>query len=133
MNGNTIRVTLLAFLIVSGTLTSGCALFLVGAGVAIGAGTVAYTEGELRAADEVGYEKAWAAANSAMHELQFQVTGVKRDALMGRIDAKRPDDTKISIKVKSQTEKVTEYRIRVGTFGDEHLSRVILDKIRSLY
>jgi hypothetical protein len=48
-----------AFVLSLGVLTfSGCALFLIGAGVVIGAGSVAYAGGELKAADNVTMDKA---------------------------------------------------------------------------
>jgi hypothetical protein len=35
------------------------------------------------------------------------------------------------VKLEKQSDTVTEIRIRVGTFGDEALSRQILDKIKT--
>lgn len=117
--------------IVGSALSTGCALLLVGA--AIGAGTVAYVSGELRAADEVTMDRAWSATLGAMSELQFKVTTQQKDALAGQIVARRADDTKIEIRLKRQSDRVTEFRIRVGTFGDEALSRYILDKIKARF
>ena len=113
------------------TVLSGCALFLIGAGVAIGAGTVAYVGGELKAADEVTMDRAWNAALKAMQELEFKVTKSQKDALAAEIVARRADDSRIVVRLKKQTDQVTELRIRVGTFGDEGLSRLIYDKIKS--
>ena len=110
---------------------SGCALFLIGAGVAIGAGTVAYAGGELKAADEVTMDRAWNATLKAMQDLEFKVTKSQKDALAAEIVARRADDRRIVVRLKKQTDQVTELRIRVGTFGDEGLSRLIYDKIKS--
>jgi hypothetical protein len=118
------------FLLVGAVVLSGCALFLVGAGVAVGAGTVAYVSGELRAADEVTMDRGWRATMAAMDDLQFKVTKTQKDALAGELIARRADDTRIVIRLKKQSDKVTEFRVRVGVFGDEDLSRLIYDKIK---
>lgn len=112
---------------------NGCALFLIGAGAAIGAGTVAYVGGELKAADEVRMDRAWSASLDAMEQLEFKVTKSQKDALAGEIIARRADDTRIIIRLKKQTDQVTEIRIRVGTWGDETLSRLIYEKIKKNY
>ncbi len=51
-----------------------------------------------------------------MDELQFKVTQQQKDALTGEITARRPDDTNSG-----------------WTFGDEALSRYILEKFKSRY
>lgn len=114
-------------------LFSGCALFLVGAGVAVGAGTVAYVDGELKAADNVTMDKGWNASLRAMQDLEFKVAESQKDALAGKIVARRADGTRIVVQVKRQTDQVTEFRIRVGIFGDEALSHLIYDKIKSQF
>ena len=111
----------------------GCALFLIGAGAAAGAGTVAYLSGELRATEEVGLDRGYQAAVSAMRDLQFHVTKSQKDALDGEIVARRADDTRIIVRLKKQTDQITEFRIRVGVFGDEALSRLIFEKIKKRF
>ena len=110
------------------TLLTGCAAILVGA--AVGAGTVVYVNGQLKAADDVSLDRAWNASLAAMDSLQFKVTKQQRDALAGNIVARGADDRKVEIWLKKQTDKVTEVRIRVGFFGDETLSRTIHSEIQ---
>jgi hypothetical protein len=115
-----------------GVLTSGgCALFLVGAGVVVGAGTVAYEGGELKAAENVSMDKGWNASLHAMQDLEFKVTESQKDALAGKIVARRADTTRIIVQIRRQTDQVTEFRIRIGTFGDEALSHFIYEKIKN--
>ena len=129
-----LKESLVVVVLSLGTLfLSGCALFLVGTGVAVGAGTVAYVNGELKAADNVTIDRAWSGALRAMQDLEFKVAESQKDALAGKIVARRADGTRIVIQVKRQTEHVTEFRIRVGVFGDEALSRMIYDKIKSRF
>ena len=124
-------LVLAGVLTASGLAQSGCALFLIGAGVAVGAGTVAYVNGELKAADEVSLNRGWSATQRAMEDLEFRVISLQKDALAGKLVARRADDTKITIRLTKQSDAVTEFRIRVGTFGDEDLSRLIYQKIKS--
>jgi hypothetical protein len=56
--------------------------------VAVGAGSVAYVNGELKAADEVTLDRAWKATVAAMNDLQFKVTRSQRDALAGELIAR---------------------------------------------
>jgi hypothetical protein len=121
-----------ALVLLAGVATfSGCALFLIGAGVAVGAGSVAYAGGVLKAADQVPMDRAWDATLRAMQDLEFKITKQQKDALAGELTARRADDTRIVVSLKKQTDKVTEFRIRVGVFGDEGLSRLIYEKIKS--
>ncbi len=124
------QLALMLILTLAAPLISGCALFLIGAGVAIGAGTVAYVSGELRAADDIQLDRAWNATLAAMNDLDFKVTRKEKDAVGAEVIARRADDTKIIIRLKKQSDQVTEFRIRVGAFGDETLSRTIYDAIK---
>lgn len=110
-------------------LFSGCAALVVGA--AAGAGTYAYVQGELQSTESASLDRTWAATQGAIKELQFTVTTQQKDALLGRLIARTAKDKKIEINLKKTGDHLTEVRIRVGTFGDEELSRLILDKIKS--
>lgn len=109
-------------------LFNGCAALVVGG--AAGAGTYAYVKGELKVTENATLDRAWRATQAAMNDLEFTVTSQARDALAGRLIARTALDKKIEIHLAKTGEKLTEIRIRVGTFGDEDLSRVIHDKIK---
>ncbi|MGD0650585.1 MAG: DUF3568 family protein [Verrucomicrobiia bacterium] len=96
----------MVFVLSLGVLTfSGCALFLIGAGVVVGAGSsVAYAGGELKAADNVTMDKAWNASLRAMQDLEFKVATSQKDALAGEIVARRADNTRIVVRLKKQTD-----------------------------
>lgn len=112
-------------------LGNGCGLFLVGTGVVIGAGTVAYVQGELRTGDSVPFDRAWTATTLAVDELKLITINSQRDELGGHVLARNSADQKITIKLRRQSDKVTEFYIRVGPVGDELLSRQIYDRIKS--
>jgi hypothetical protein len=65
-----------------------------------------------------------------MDSLGFTVTSKEKDAISGELIARGASDKKITVKLKKQTEEVTEIRIRIGTFGDESMSRQILEEIK---
>lgn len=125
------RLLLLTVLGLSLLLGYGCAALVIGG--AAGAGTVAYVGGELKAVEEVTMNRAWEAANRAMGDLEFVVTSKEKDAFYGELIARGAGDKKIKVKVKKQSDTVTEIKIRIGVFGDESLSRQILDKIKARF
>lgn len=110
----------------------GCAVLLVGGAVAAaGVGTYAYVNGELQGDEAVSLDKAYNATLAAMKDLQYPVTNKSKDALQGEVLARNSADKKIQVKLKLVSDGTTEIRIRVATFGDENLSRLILNKIKS--
>jgi len=100
------------------------------AGVAAGAGTVAYIKGELKATEAFSVPDVWIATEKAVDEMQLIVTEKEHDATAGRLDAYTADNKKVRISLKRQGDNITEIAIRIGTFGDEELSRFILSKIQ---
>ncbi|MEM4658467.1 MAG: DUF3568 family protein [Candidatus Methanosuratincola sp.] len=125
---------LLAFLVLSSIGLGGCAaVVLGGAAAGAGAGTVAYIKGELQATEGVPIDRAWSAARGAVEEMKFVVTSEERDAVKGRINALGVDNRKIQISLNRKSESVTQVNIRVGVFGDEAVSRLILERMRARY
>ena len=112
-------------------LTNGCFLFVVGAAAGAGAAGYAWVDGEVKTTEAAALNQTWDAAQAAMKDLQFPVTSQAKDALQGDLEARNASNTNISIKLKYISNSSTEIRIRVGTFGDETLSRIILGKINS--
>lgn len=110
-----------------GLFLTGCAAVLVGG--AAGVGTYAYIKGELKVTEAATLERTWSATQSAMKDLQFRVTTQQKDALQGRLVAKTASDKRIEIDLEKVSDTMTEVRVRVGTFGDEDLSRLIVQKI----
>ena len=108
-------------------LLSGCAAVIIGG--AAGAGTYAYVKGELKATENASLDRVWNASLSALSELEFTVTTRQKDALQGRLVARTASDKRVEIDLKKLSENQTEIRVRVGTFGDEDLSKLIIQKI----
>lgn len=128
------QLPLLAAFAAAALLWQGCAaVLLTGAAVGAGAAGVAYANGELKSNEPVSMDKAWAATEKAVEVLQFKPVSRKKDALAAKYETVGAADKRVVIYLKNIGEKVTEVRIRVGTFGDENFSRTILAKIQASY
>jgi len=93
-------------------------------------GTVAYVTGELKATEAYSVPDVWIATERAVDKLQFIVTDKEHDVTAGRLEAYTADNKKVRISLTRQGDNITEITIRIGTFGDEELSRFILSKIQ---
>ena len=125
------QILLFALLVALAAVTSGCLLFVAGAAAGAGVGTYAYVSGELQASEAVKLDKAWDATQAAMKDMSYTVTAKEKGGLEASLTARGPGDQKVQIHLVKQSDTVTKIGIRVGTFGDETLSRQILDKIKS--
>jgi hypothetical protein len=125
------RSLIAAMVLLSLLLSYGCAALLVGG--AAGAGAVAYVRGELKSIEDVSLDQAWPAAKQAMSDLELVVTSSEKDAFNGELTARGAGDKKIVVKLTKQSDAVTEIKIRVGAFGDEAMSRKILESIKKRY
>ena len=126
-----IKMPLVMLLAVVMAFGGGCALFLIGGAAAAGAGGYAYVNGELKETEGVTLDAAYKATLAAMSDMQFAVVTKPKDAATATITVRNAKDEKIVITLNKQSATTTEVRVRVGTFGDENLSRQILDKIKS--
>jgi hypothetical protein len=110
----------------------GCgALVAGGAGAAAGAGTVAYVRGELQSTYPASFDRTWNATLAALQESDLRVTETERDGAQGTINARRTDDTAVTVNLERAGPGTTTVKIRVGVFGDEELSRAIHRRIAS--
>ncbi len=117
-------------------MAQGCALFVVGAAVGAGAGTASYMGNELRITREVSMDKAWSAANDAIHELQFRIDQTKtaKDAMTGTLLAVTAQNQPVRIQLVRQSDRLTEIRVRVGTFdttANRQSARLVYDKMNA--
>lgn len=109
----------------------GCVAAAVAVGAAAGVGTVVYVNGELDTVVEATVDQAWKATNAAVEDLEFTTTETNKDALSAEHISRTAQDKKIRIRLDHETDTTTRIRIRVDTFGNEELSRTILDKIKA--
>jgi hypothetical protein len=126
------KLMILVLLAACPFILTGClAAAAVGGAAAAGAGTVAYIKGELKSTEEATLNKTWEATVSAIDGLQFLVVNKIKDNVSGQLEAKTADNKTVKIQLKRVTDNLTDISIRIGTFGDESLSRYILSKIEA--
>ena len=123
------RTVPLLCLIVSMTFLGSCAALVVGG--AAGAGSFAYVSGELKTSENTSLNKGYKATLKAMSSLRYKVTKSNYDALKGSVVARESGDKKVQVLLKQISDGVTEFKIRVGLFGDEIISQAILKKIQA--
>ncbi|MBM3858907.1 MAG: DUF3568 family protein [Verrucomicrobia bacterium] len=115
----------------------GCALLLVGAAAAGGAvGAVSYYGNELQTIQEITLDKAWTAAQATANALQFKTEAdrSRKDGIKGILYCRNADSQPVLIRVIRQSDKLTEVRIRVGTFdtaSNRHAAQTVFEKMRS--
>ena len=117
-----------ALLVAIAVGSAGCgALLLVG-----GAGTsaIAFATGELRATEEVPLEEVDAACERAIETLGYQEVEAHREADQVRWQATTPGGDPVDIRLIAKEADQTTVRIRIGVFGDEGRSRLVLEQIR---
>ena len=129
MKATPLRVGLAA-LILSVPLISGC-LAAIGAGAALGVGAVAYANGSLESMQDVSLARCWTATQLAMGDLEYTIVSERKDALEAELVSRQADDKKVTVHLKKMNEKTVKLTVRVGTFGDEAKSRLILERIRA--
>lgn len=111
----------------------GCAAALIVGGAALGAGAITFIDGELRVVEEIPYERAWEATQEAVKEMRLDIKEEKSDALSSKMLVLTASGKQVSIIVRNESVSAAKIGIRVGVFGDEALSRHILQQIRDQY
>jgi hypothetical protein len=105
----------------------GCVAAVVGG--AAGAGTVIYVKGQVEDNVNASTTAVYHAVIAALKELQMPVIGDEHDGLSVELKSRFADGKSAWIKVTSATTVSSKLAIRVGTFGDENRSRVLLTEI----
>lgn len=106
---------------------SGCgALLLIG-----GAGTsaIAFATGELRSREPSPIARLDAACATAVDVLAYDAVETERNAKQIRWRARTAAGDPVDIRLVAKGPEATEVRIRIGVFGDEAKSRLVLEEI----
>lgn len=107
-------------------LASGCGALLVG-----GAGTsaIAFATGELRTTEPTAIAELDAACATAVDVLGYDEIETERDGERIRWRARTAAGDPVDIRLLTRGPTSTELRIRIGVFGDEAKSRLVLEQI----
>jgi len=116
------------------SMTAGCILFAVGVGAGAGVGAVAYYDNELRATREITVDRGWNAAQAAMKDMAYTIIPAEthKDGAGGVVQGRNAKDQVVRIQLIRQTDKTTEIRVRVGTFGmqnDRDAEQALFEKL----
>ena len=126
-----LRHVVIAVLVVASMLPlTGCAAVLVGGAAAGAAAGVLYHEGELRGDIEASPPAVIKATERAFRDLIWSKESAKSSATDGLATARTATGREVTVTVTRKTEEVSQVGIRIGTFGDENLSRLLYDKIQ---
>ena len=112
----------------------GCAAPAVIATAGFGAiqtGTEAFIRGELEAAVAHPLDEVFAASEAALYELQFPLKSSKLNQFNGYINARESQGRGVDVDLEKKSPIVTKINVRVGLFGDQAISRLILSTIQA--
>lgn len=108
--------------------TTGCgALLLVGGA---GSSAVAFATGELSVTEEVPLRDLHEATRVAVEKLRYDEVEAVLEADRIRWEATTAGGDPVAIRLIARSPERTELRIRVGVFGSEARSRLVLEQIR---
>jgi hypothetical protein len=116
-----------AALIAAALVLQGCVVVAVAAGAA----GVAYVNGDLEATLEATPPRVVDATEAVLKEMDVEIEAPERSGVDGRVVGRTALSRKVDVTVKRDTETTSKLWIRIDTFGDESLSRQILEKIRA--
>ncbi|NIP29870.1 MAG: DUF3568 family protein [Candidatus Dadabacteria bacterium] len=126
---NNLRMLLIFPLLI---FLGGC--FAAAVGGAVGAGSVVYYQGQLKTKEIASLEQTWFAVVTTMDDMGFKIIEKQKDRISAYLKARTTEDKKVRIKLKYENETRTDMSVRVGIFGDEKISRLIVNKIhKKLY
>ena len=109
-------------------LMAGCIPIIIGA--AAGAGGVAYAEGILTKNLDEPIDRLHKISLSALKGLKMTIDQERISGARSIIKAFDVDRSKITVTIEKLTEKSSKLNIRVGVFGDQTKSQMILNAIQ---
>ncbi len=115
-------------------LLPGCAapVVVVTAGVsALQVGTAAFINGEIEAAFAKPMPEMFVASEGALNDLKFPIRRSKLDEYNAYVYSNETQRRRIEIDLEKKSDTVTKINIRVGFFGDQAMSRLILATIQA--
>jgi len=126
----TSQITLCILLALLGVGATGCLLFAADAAAGAGVAGYKYAKGELKSTQSASLDRTWDATLAAAQDLSLPIISQTKEASHDHLVCKTASDKSVDIDLKKLSDTSTEVSIRVGTFGDEAMSRTIMDAIR---
>lgn len=132
MTGAGARTRMVVAMVI-GLAPSACTTSAIIATAGFGAlqtGTEAFIRGELEAAVAHSLPIVFKAAQDALKELEFPLRVAKLGEHNGYVLSRETQGRKIDISLEMKSPQATKINIRVGVFGDQAISRLILAHIQ---
>ena len=117
--------------VLAACLSSGCTLLVLG-GAGAGAAGYAYVKGESEKSYPYPIAQSLPAVRAAVKEAGLPAISEAADDLGAKLESRTAQGDKVSITLQPKGPAVTNVRVRVGVFGDEDASRLILARIDQL-
>ena len=117
-------------LMVLASLLTGCGVLFVGAAASSVAGAL-YYKGELKADVEASPQAVITATEKAFRDLIWAKETASATEFDGLATARTATGKEVKVTVVAKEPQVSTIAIRIGTFGDENLSRLLYDRIVS--
>lgn len=105
----------------------GCGLLPISSGD--GASKIAFSTGVLRSNEETSFAAVDAACTVALDRLGYGDLEVERETDRTRFRARTAGGEPVDVRVFERGPSLTELRIRIGLFGNETTSRLVLEQI----
>lgn len=127
--------TALAIGVMAATLGSSGCLLLAGGAAAGSAAGYAYYRGNVTQTVEGDFTTVWHASQDALYDLGMPVKKVSRDTMSGVLESENAAGEKVKISIDQKAPKIatdpteTEVGVRVATFGDQEVSKRIIQQI----
>jgi hypothetical protein len=129
MHKHSLKMTLLSFLLGTTVLvSSGCVALLLGA--AAGAGGIAYVKGTLEKNFDVPVEKVHRATLAAFKKIGVTLISEEKTQHSSELKGAFADEKEVKVSILSLTERTSKIQIRIGVFGDEDRSQIVLNAIQ---
>ncbi len=123
------RGSVLAVLFTAALLQSGCGVLLLAGGA--GTSAIAFATGELRVTEDVPLETLHEATKTAVETLRYvDVEATLEEEGRIRWRATTAGGDPVDIRLIARGDEQTDLRIRIGVFGNEARSRLVLEQIR---
>lgn len=108
-----------------------CAPPVLSAGLSVAeAGDAAFFEGAMRAAVKHDLSSTFLATNKALAELAYEPCVSNLKAHWGEVTAREINDGRlVVVTLKESSLRVTVIQVRVGLFGDQQISRLVMSEI----
>jgi hypothetical protein len=97
---------------------------------AVQAGTMAFVNGDIEVAFRVPLNDAFAAGHRALQRLEVPVEKESLYEGIAFLTGKLADGRRIKIVLVKQSAVLTKFSLRVGTFGDQPVSRLVMAQIQ---